>query len=55
MAIIINEFEIVVETPQPALTDVDNTQQQAAPSLSPRDIEILLSYQRQRHQRVEAY
>lgn len=55
MAIIINEFEIVVETPQPAATDAENTPQQAAPSLSPRDIDILLSYQHQRNQRVEAY
>ena len=57
MAVIINEFEIVVEPSKQEETDLSNTQP-SSPStarLSPRDMQMLLSYQLQRNLRVAAH
>ena len=57
MAVIINEFEIVVEPSNQAESEPAHQQQQVvpAPRLSPRDLQLLLSYHQQRKQRVSAH
>ena len=57
MAVIINEFEIVVETPKQA--EVEQATQASLANqpqrLSPRDLQDLLRYCQQREQRVAAH
>lgn len=57
MAIIINDFEIVVEPPKQADTGATQTTQQGkqVPRLSPLDMQRLQAWQKQRQQRVQAH
>ncbi len=57
MAVIINEFEIVVESPKQAEAqqDTDTPLANQPPRLSPRDLQVLMRYCQQREQRVVAH
>ncbi len=57
MSVIINDFEVVVEPPQPAVSG-DSAETQSPPpqpTLTPQKIQHIRRWQHLRHQRVQAH